>query len=310
MDALSLLLQRSRGRIYDDWLDESLVPVEEFRRLTELRFAPGEIVIAVGSFVAEEVMSLDRDVVKVRYCHGFQDGHEEFMARAWGGPVPTLAVSALLIPRLKAYGCQASVAVVPNGIRPEQYFPDATDREGVGTVFGSHPAKDPETIIDVMARIGERRPSVPRFVFGPEPPPRELKPFYWRYPSVEVTRRLYSKSLVWLVCSRSEGFCLPILEAMACGCAVVSTDHAGARSLITAGHNGLVVPTGDANALLASTELLLDNAVKREELVRNGFETVRQYSWEAAAVAMEVALTKICGGAATSGHGRGCGSME
>lgn len=50
-----------------------------------------------------------------------------------------------------------------------------------------------------------------------------------RSPSDRKLRELYSQSGVFLSCSRHEGFGLPQLEAMACGCPTVCTDAHGNR---------------------------------------------------------------------------------
>lgn len=50
-----------------------------------------------------------------------------------------------------------------------------------------------------------------------------------RNPTDGKLRELYSQSGVFLSCSRHEGFGLPMLEAMACGCPVVCTDAHGNR---------------------------------------------------------------------------------
>lgn len=59
------------------------------------------------------------------------------------------------------------------------------------------------------------------------------------------------KEGIFIITSDFEGISNSLLEAMACGLPVVSTDHTpgGARLLITNEENGLLVPTGDANAI-------------------------------------------------------------
>lgn len=59
------------------------------------------------------------------------------------------------------------------------------------------------------------------------------------------------KEGIFIITSDFEGISNSLLEAMACGLPVVSTDHTpgGARLLISNEENGLLVPTGDANAI-------------------------------------------------------------
>ena len=80
--------------------------------------------------------------------------------------------------------------------------------------------------------------------------------------------------------SRSEGFSGPVLEAMACGCAVVATDCGGPKDIITDGVNGFLVPVGDASALLERVEYLLDNVAARERIRAAGLQTAAQFTWD------------------------------
>jgi glycosyltransferase involved in cell wall biosynthesis len=50
-----------------------------------------------------------------------------------------------------------------------------------------------------------------------------------------------------------------IMEAMACGKAIVATDTGGMPDLVDAGETGFLVPTGDAHALREAMQRLLDD---------------------------------------------------
>jgi glycosyltransferase involved in cell wall biosynthesis len=85
---------------------------------------------------------------------------------------------------------------------------------------------------------------------------------------------------VWFLASRSEGFGMPILEAMACGCAVVATDCGGPRDIINDGENGFLVQVGNVEQIVSKVKLLLDNAELRQQFTRNSKDTVSKFSWE------------------------------
>ena len=80
----------------------------------------------------------------------------------------------------------------------------------------------------------------------------------------EVTRRMAGTSLFVLPSvvapdGQMEGIPVSLMEAMAAGCAVVSTSIAGIPELVDHGVSGLLVPPGDARALAnAMRELLAD----------------------------------------------------
>ena len=67
-----------------------------------------------------------------------------------------------------------------------------------------------------------------------------------------------------------EGLPKILIEAAACGRAVVTTDHPGCRDAIQEGETGLLVPVKDANALACAIKLLLDNPQRCADMGRAG----------------------------------------
>lgn len=77
-----------------------------------------------------------------------------------------------------------------------------------------------------------------------------------------------------------EGFGLPALEAMACGCAVITSDNGGCREYAVPGRNCLAFPPRDAPALKRRLDRLIRDAVLRRDLSRSGPATAVRFSWE------------------------------
>ncbi len=73
-----------------------------------------------------------------------------------------------------------------------------------------------------------------------------------------------------------EGIPVTIMEAMACGMLVVSTEHSGIPELIENGRNGLLVQEGDVMALGESLIYLCDNPHVWPDLSQAAFQTVSQ----------------------------------
>jgi glycosyltransferase involved in cell wall biosynthesis len=71
---------------------------------------------------------------------------------------------------------------------------------------------------------------------------------------------------VFISASHTESFGLAILEAMACGRAVVATRTDGAQELINDGETGLLVNIGDVHGLASATLTLLADGEQRREL--------------------------------------------
>ncbi|HKU75339.1 MAG TPA: glycosyltransferase family 1 protein [Pyrinomonadaceae bacterium] len=96
-------------------------------------------------------------------------------------------------------------------------------------------------------------------------------------------RALYSSCRVFVYPSLYEGFGLPLLEAMACGAPVITSDIPSVRE--TVGDAALLVPPTDINELARSITRLLENSIEREQRSAAGKQHASKFSWEKAAAA-------------------------
>jgi len=94
--------------------------------------------------------------------------------------------------------------------------------------------------------------------------------------SVEDTTKILSIADVFVLPTMQEGLGLAILEAMASGIPVISTNIGGIPEIIRDGTNGLLVPAQDASALAGAISRLLKDEPLRIRLALNGRETVRE----------------------------------
>ena len=74
-----------------------------------------------------------------------------------------------------------------------------------------------------------------------------------------------------------EGFGLPIIEAMACGCPVVATDIPVFREI--AGDAAAFVPPQDIPQLGATLRHVVDSPSRRQEMAAAGLARAQQFSW-------------------------------
>jgi glycosyltransferase involved in cell wall biosynthesis len=287
---------RCQGLSETRWLKCFRGQTEGFKVLADLKFDDQEVVISTGIHTLEELQLLEKNVLKLRFCHGLleQEPEERRKLWLWRGSMATIAVSSSLLPPLEKI-CEGRIlGVVPNGIDPRDYFVETRQRDGVGLIYSGHPVKGPEVALEVVAKLRERYPQTPFHIFGSYPCPSGFGAGeYTRFPAVEKARELYNRCKIWLVTSRDEGFCLPILEAMACGCAVITSNHTNAKDLIEQGVNGITVEYGDVAGYVNAVGSLLNDEERRTRLVNEGFKTVKQYTWEEAANRMEEALRKL-----------------
>jgi glycosyltransferase involved in cell wall biosynthesis len=110
---------------------------------------------------------------------------------------------------------------------------------------------------------------------------RKLVPRYVDYyyqPSSNKLLELYNRSSVFVLPSIVEGFPTPPLEAMACGCALVTTHNGGTDIYSLDKINSLICEPGEPEKLAFLAEQLLKDDILREKISEGGREICKKYS--------------------------------
>jgi len=90
----------------------------------------------------------------------------------------------------------------------------------------------------------------------------------------------FSRAAIFVSSSWYEGFGLPVLEAMACGAAVVCTDSKGIDDFAFHNENCIKVPIKSPQKIADAIKQLLLNSAQVESFRTRGFEVVKQFTWE------------------------------
>jgi glycosyltransferase involved in cell wall biosynthesis len=109
--------------------------------------------------------------------------------------------------------------------------------------------------------------------------------------SDEALHALYSAATVVWFPSRYEGFGLPVVEAMACGAAVVASDASSIPEV--AGDAALLVNPDDDSKHLEAIGALLDADALREAMSAAGRLRAQEFSWSASAAKLRTALGEL-----------------
>lgn len=91
----------------------------------------------------------------------------------------------------------------------------------------------------------------------------------------------YQKADVFVLPSFNEGMSNSLLEALASGLALISTDTGGAKDLID-DSNGFIIPTGDEKAIEKVLEDLIKNPTKLKSMQISSRQKSLKLSWEEA----------------------------
>ena len=98
--------------------------------------------------------------------------------------------------------------------------------------------------------------------------------------SDEGMREFYRGCQIFTSLSISEGFGLPVLEAMASGCAVVCTNSGGVTDFVLDGETGLLLSERSAVAVAEALRLLVLDIPKRETLAAAGKVHARNFTYD------------------------------
>jgi glycosyltransferase involved in cell wall biosynthesis len=101
---------------------------------------------------------------------------------------------------------------------------------------------------------------------------------YLGQPDEETLVKIYNAADVLLVPSLYEGFGLTVLEAMACGTAVITTNVSSLPEV--AGNAAILTDPLDVEGIAKAIQQLYARPWERKELVRKGLERVKQFTWE------------------------------
>lgn len=93
----------------------------------------------------------------------------------------------------------------------------------------------------------------------------------------------YQHADALIVTSRYEGFCLPVLEAMACGTPVVAFANSAIPEVV--GDAAMLVRDGDVRAMASALATVLTDRVAWQEMSERSVEHSRPFTWERCASA-------------------------
>lgn len=201
------------------------------------------------------------------------------------------------------HGCEpGKVQFVPNGVE-EQFFIEREysnpgsrllyvgswlDRKGVhylAQAFTILADKFAELTL-TLAGFGDSEEAVRTYFAAGAAAKLRFMPFVAR----DEMPAVYARHDILVFPSLVEGMPLTLLEAMASGMPVVTTNTSGMADVVEGGENGVLVPPGNTIELVAGIEPLLASRDLRRKLGLAGQQTARKYTWDRVAQKLERVL--------------------
>lgn len=243
-----------------------------------------------------------------------------FFRRSWHR-VRAEATAVVVPSKVTAADCvahgmdEARLHVVPHGVRVSAISPSTVtavrkryglERPYVLWTGTREPRKNLDRLVAAFAAVRDRRPDLDLVLVGPRGWGDDVE----GAPGVRVLGRLshedlhaaYAAAEVFCYPSLREGFGLPVLEAMAHGTPVVTSQGSPMAEVTGDGEAGILVDPLDVDAIAAG---LLDALDRREVLSAAASRRARAYTWEAAAAATVRVYDEASGRPDMSAAGRG-----
>jgi len=173
---------------------------------------------------------------------------------------------------------------------------------GVGTLS---PRKNFDRLIEAYAQISDRHPSVHLVIVGEKGWKWDVilerakiakdRVHFIGYVEGEEVAALYNKAKLFVFPSLYEGFGMPPLEAMACGCPVITSDRSSLPEVV--GEAALQVNPYSVDEIAKAMDQILSDPTLAHTLVKKGFAQAEKFRWEDSAKKMLKAFMLVtnCG---------------
>ena len=133
----------------------------------------------------------------------------------------------------------------------------------------------------------KKYPDIELVMFGAHLKKGDVDSDYYRSPWGSRLNEIYNSCDIFLCPSWREGLAMCSMEAMACKCALVTTNNGGCRDYAIHGRTALVSPPKRPEELAENLIRLLESETLLKTIAENGYQYVRQFTWDKTVNQME-----------------------
>jgi glycosyltransferase involved in cell wall biosynthesis len=207
-------------------------------------------------------------------------------------------------------GIRKDILVIPNPIDLESYPYRERMKPAPNLIWlrAFHRIYDPVLAVQVLARVAQVYHTAKLVMIGPDKDGSladvrseadrlgvlDRVVFTGGIAKSEVPGML-SNGDIFLNTTTVDNVPVSLLEAMACGLGVVSTDAGGIPYLLDTDENGIIVPAGDAGAMAGAVTRILREPGLAARLSRGARLKAESYTWSVALPQWETLLLKLAG---------------
>jgi len=280
------------------------VILDRWRPVTDADLPDADVVIATWWETAESVANLGAEkgakLYLIQHDESLFATSPQRALATWSLPMHKIAVAQWLADLARARGSSADeISLIPNAVDLDQFHAPPRGKQPtptVGMMYSTTKFKACDIALEAVQLARQARPDLKLIAFGS----RAVESFlplaegatYFRAPAQDQIRDIYASCDAWIVASRTEGFGLPVLEAMACRTPVIATPTGAAPELLSGG-GGMLVKIDDPADLSRAIKWVTsmdDPAWRAISDVAHASAT--KYTWDDATNLFETALQR------------------
>jgi hypothetical protein len=240
---------------------------------------------------------------KMYFIHHYEidSGPKELVDKTYSFPFIRITGSECSANELKKKLGIAIQKVILDTINFNIFYPEITREKNGKTVLAYYniidkskdKRKGSRDAVKVMDIVKKEFPEAEFWAFGPKKDknlPEYVK--FHEKPTDEQLRKIYSTADIFFFTSHYEGFGLPPMEAMACRCAVASTDVGAVKEYSVPNETVLLSPPEDPVALSENIIKLLRDTDLQRRIAEKGYQHVKKFTWEHSTDLLEDAITQ------------------
>lgn len=284
-----------------DGVDVPRRVLDRWRPITDADVPDADVVVATWWETAEWVANLSATKGAKAY---FIQHHEVFdylpkerVAATWLLPMHKITISQWLVDLARTRYGDSNVSLVPNSVDTKQFYTPPRGKQflpTVGMLYAKAYWKGCDISLKAFFLAIQKIPNLRLVAFGAESPSPELPlppgTSYTLCPAQNTLKDFYSKCDAWLFGSRSEGFGMPILEAMACRTPVIGAPSGAAPELLSDGAGMLVKPEDPSDMARAIERICNLSDAEWRAMSDAAYARATGYTWNDATNLFEAAL--------------------
>ena len=279
--------------------------LDRYRPVSARDVPDADVVVATwwetAEWLADFPASKGSKVYFLQHHEVFEYLPVERVEATWRLPMRKIVVAQWLANLARDRYGDPDAVVVPNAVDCRQFSAPVRAKHAppaVGLMYSTALFKGCDLALAAFHLAAREVPALRLRSFGepadsrlPLPSGAEHMP----YPAQDRIRDVYAGCDAWLFASRSEGFGLPILEAMACRTPVIGAPAGAAPELLAGGGGILVGPDAPPDMAEAIVRVCRMPKAEWRAMSDAAHRTATRYTWSAATDLFEQALLRAAG---------------